>query len=55
MELKEFYKKLSKNDEKRFFPVFDSENIIVDKTDNGYKVTLSDYTQIDTNEVAYTV
>lgn len=55
MELKEFYKKLAKNDEKGFFPVFDSENIIVDKTDNGYKVTLSDYTQIDTNEVAYTV
>lgn len=55
MELKEFYKKLARNDEKSFFPVFDSENIIVDKTDKGYKVTLSDYTQIETNEVAYTV
>lgn len=55
MELKEFYNKLAKNDEKRFFPIFDSENMIVDKTDDSYKVTLSDYTQIDTNEVAYTI
>lgn len=29
--------------------------MIVDKTDDSYKVTLSDYTQIDTNEVAYTI
>lgn len=50
-----FYSKLAANNESGFFPEFRSKNIIIDKTDDGFKLTLLNYTQIDINEVAYDI
>ena len=55
MQIEDFYAKLAINDKNRYFPYFDVKNTIIDTTDEGYKLTLADYTQIDINEVAYAI
>lgn len=55
MKIEEFYEKLAENEEELYYPIFDSKDVIIDKVETGYKITLLDYTQIDLNEVAYTI
>lgn len=55
MKMEDFYSKLSNNDAEQFFPIFDSKDVIIDNVENVFKLTLLNYTQIDLNEVAYTI